>query len=190
MPILRTVSPLVVFALSSLGCSEAVPVASEGAYSVSFLQAASSSSSCKVASHNAQVGSVTAVNLDALTKDSVNGARVQCSVTPSGGGFAAAGIIEDVNGNHLDFLIPSISPSATEANPALGGVGFRSATTQNTYRAPGDKPCKFWLEGNDEQVDGGRIWVSFKCEAVGDPSRDSSCQVAPGSALAMQNCDQ
>ena len=185
----RNALPLVALAFSSFGCSEAVPVASEGAYAVSFLQAGAASGNCKVASHNIAFGSVSAVALDALEKDSVDGAKLQCSVTRNGAGFAAAGILEDSLGNHLDFLIPSISAAATEAAPAMGNVGFRSAKTQNTYNAPSDEPCKFWITGK-EQIDGGRIWVSFKCETVSDPSHDSSCQIAPGSTLAMQNCDE
>ncbi|MBM4357628.1 MAG: hypothetical protein FJ096_05900 [Deltaproteobacteria bacterium] len=179
-----------ILALSSSACSEAVPVASEGAYSVSFLQAASSTAKCIVGSHNAQVGSVTPVDLDALVKDSVNGARLQCTVKREGNGFSAAGIIEDASGNHIDFLIPSIDAGANEANPASGTVGFRSATTQNIYRSPTDAPCKFWIAGTSGQIDDGRIWASFRCEQVRYPANDSSCQIAPGSAIAMQNCDQ
>jgi hypothetical protein len=186
--IVTCISALV--ALSSSGCSEAVPVASEGAYSVSFLQAASSTEKCIVGSHNAQVGSVTSADLDALVKDSVNGARLQCSVKSEGGSFSAAGIIEDASGNHIDFLIPSITASANEANPATGTVGFRSANTQNIYRSPTTAPCKFWIAGTNGQVDEGRIWVSFRCEQVSYPANSSTCQIAPGSAIAMQNCDQ
>lgn len=176
--------------LSSAGCSEAVPVASEGAYSVSFLQAASSTSKCIVASHNSQVGGVTSADLDALLKDAQNGARLQCTVKKEGAGFSAVGIIEDVNGNHLDFSVPLITAAANETSPATGTVGFRSATTQNIYRSPTTAPCKFWIAGTNGQVDEGRIWMSFRCEQVSDPGHDSSCQIAPGSAIAMQNCDQ
>lgn len=191
---MSTLRPLhslaIVVAFSSLGCSEAVPLASEGAYSVSFLQVSTSEDKCIVGNHNAQVGGVTSVALDALVKDTVAGARIQCSVTAKDGGFSAAGLIEDTNANHLDFTIPLINIGASEANPAFGTVGFRSATTQNTYRSAGDKPCKFWFSSDVEQIDSGRIWVSFSCEAINDPGHDSSCQVSQGSVLAMQNCDQ
>ncbi len=189
MSIPRFAVPFFVLCLSAVACSEAVPVASEGAYVVSFLATPSAGKTCKITSHNAQIGGVTASALDLLKKDTVDGAKVQCSVTANGASFSASGIIEDGSGNHFDFVIPSISASATEAAPALGNIGFRSPTTVALYRAPAETACKFWFTGN-EQLAAGLIWVSFKCDAISDLGHDSSCQITAGSALAMQNCDQ
>jgi hypothetical protein len=180
-------------ALFWFGCSEAVPPASQGAFVAEFRQA--DGGKCKVASHPINVGSATVKDLFELRTDSIKGARVQCTVTESGGGFTVKGLIDDGKGSQIDFTIPSIAAGATKAAPAKGNVGVESPKTGETYRSQGDD-CSFWFERDNDakgQVGGGILWVSFECPKVVNLGEGSECNIdgtAFSSVIAMQNCDQ
>ncbi len=177
-------SPLFV---ASAGCSEAVPAASEGAFSLQFVNAPSPGKECNIDTHNSNVGYTDVTENREFVKDTIDGATIYCAVTPEGDGFLAGGFMTH-NGRHLEFTIPKITAKATEASPATGSVGYSSPQTINKYQSPPGVPCKFWFE-NDQQISTGRIWMQFRCEEVEYPSANRSCQVS-GGTIAMQNCDQ
>ncbi|MBM4374579.1 MAG: hypothetical protein FJ095_05795 [Deltaproteobacteria bacterium] len=180
-------------ALFWFGCSEAVPPASQGAFIAEFRQP--DGGKCKVASHPIKVGSATVKDLFDLRTDSVDGTTVQCTVTEASGGYTVKGLIDDGDGNQIDFTIPSISANASKAAPVKGNVGVRSPKTGDTYRSPGND-CSFWLErdnGAKGQVGSGILWVSFECPKIVNLGEASECNIDGttfSSVIAMQNCDQ
>ncbi len=173
--------------LGSAACSEAVPPASEGAFSVAFQSIPTGGKSCMVKNHNINVGTVSSSDIQ-LLKDTVGGSAMQCAVTANGGGFRAVGLLENNGGAHLDFRVDSIAPGGT----GTGSLGYRSVDTVNVYRTPSDKPCKFSFSSaanSREEIALGRLWMDFTCEQIADVSHNSSCAIQIGT-VAMQNCDQ
>ena len=181
-------------ALLAMACSEPVPPASQGAFTLSFVQTSSTpGAQCRVKGHQAQVGGATAKSVTDLKKDTIGGAVIFCSVTTAGAGFEADGAI-DLEGRHLEFVAKGITAAATKDNPFVGTVSYSSLETAGPYQSP---ECKFWLQpytenGNTsvrEEIAGGRIWVDFACPSINNASANSVCGISTGT-IAMQNCLQ
>jgi hypothetical protein len=175
-------------ALSS-GCSEAVSVASEGAYQAQFYATnGGAKAKCNIAGHNRGVGYVSATEVRRpLIKDTVGGAKIQCAVKAEGGGVAAVGIIEDKSANHIDFEIKAITSGATDMQPATGRLGYRSDVTAVIYNSTSAKPCKFFFSPQQaKELAPGRIWVQYLCPEI--ESEGFGCEV--NGTLAMENCEQ
>jgi len=143
---------------------------------------------CKIAPHNAQIGHTDATANTELKKDTLGGAQIFCRVIDSGGQFEAQGYL-DLGATHLDFRVNNISMDATDGAPALGAVSYRSVDTIQLYSSPGDAPCEFYFSGAQE-IAAGRVWMQFSCPQVANAGTGSSCAIATGSTIAMQNCDQ
>jgi hypothetical protein len=192
---LRSSLPLVALAsLGSLGCSDPIPVAVDGAYVVSFSQQSGNTkcgstggvSPCRVKFHTGQVGGVNTNEFNVRKRDTEGGARLACSVTHSGNGFAIQGTIED-GSDRLSVRVDAIDAMATLMKPAVGQVAYASPTTVNSYGSPPGK-CNFWRSAKGE-IDAGKMWIDFSCSTVDDCSHDSSCTIQQGT-IAMENCDQ
>ncbi len=176
-----------VAALSCFGCSEAVPPASEGAFTLVFSSVGTGGETCQIAPHNAQIGYTDVTKNSELKKDTIGGAQIFCRVIDNGGEFEAHGF-QELSANHLDFTVSNLSPGATEAAPALGNVSYRSVDTVRLYSSPGDAMCEFWFD-NAQQVATGRVWMEFRCPQIANAASNSSCAISSGT-IAMQNCDQ
>src|SRR5207253_1653170 len=93
---------------------------------------------CGIAGHNSAVGGITSTAISTKVKDTEAGAKLACSVTPSGDGFNAVGTIQQ-GAERLDFQIFGISPT----KPGTGKVSFSSPKTAGLYESAGAKPCTF-----------------------------------------------
>lgn len=170
-------------ALATLaGCSDPVPQVADGAFWLATIQ--SDPLACKHAGHTAQVGAVDSLERKTVITDGQNKTKVQCEVLGAAAPFEVHGQIDDqVNSaNFLEISIPSISPSATIDDPAVGSITF---STPNTAGNPYGGSCNFYFEGTKESVASGRIWVSFQCDAL--VSGMSTCPLKQGYAI-FENC--
>jgi hypothetical protein len=172
----------------AIGCSDAVPPAAEGAYSAAFVQ---SGSMCSIATHQDAVGAADAENYG-LVKDGTPLTDVTCIVLDDGGSFYAEGFISDQDGaRSLKFAVGGLTQGATEDDPALGSVAFRSKATLKTFSSPVNT-CRFWfIPGSRQQVAAGRLWVTFECDVVESEGRQ--CRLGDATrknTVALQNCDQ
>lgn len=181
---------LAALCVASAACSDAVSLASEGAYLVYFKQSASSGRMCNIVSHNSNVGTVDSTVVGLLLKDTVRGAKMECSVSAAGAGVQAVGVLQDAEARYLDFRIGAITTAATKMQPVTGNIGYRSPATVNLFRAPGDPPCKFYLNTKQAgQLATGKIWVDFECPEIHYDGANQGCEIT-GGTIAMQNCTQ
>ena len=182
----RLVSSLLTAPLAclALSCSEPVPPASQGAFFLSFVaQSSVPNTECRVKGHQAQVGGVKPTEITDLKKDTVGGAQIFCVVSGSGT-FDAEGTIQ-LEDRYLNFVTKGISTAATKDNPFKGALSYSSLTTAGSYSS---SECNFYFEA-EEQVDAGRIWMSFECPSISSGSDNSVCSINFGT-IAMQNCEQ
>lgn len=164
-------------------CTEPVPPSASGAYKVAFTFV----SGCMQKAHEGTVGVVTDAKKTTVVVDGVEGATVACSVAGAGTGpYSVTG--EIVQGsNALNFTIPAISKTATEAMPAEGSVSYRSVITADTYSSAQMPACQFYFKsGTPETVDPGKIWVAFRCDKV--LALPSECALGE-SYILLENCD-
>lgn len=114
-----------------------------------------------------------------------NQVTVQCSVTGTGT-FSVSGTAKTV-ADVLAIDIPSISPSATEANPAVGTATFESAlhTADDSYGGS----CNFYFKGDGQTVATGKIWGAFTCASVLDSGgQEDTCAISE-SYFVFENCN-
>jgi hypothetical protein len=176
-----------VAALSCFGCSEAVPPAAEGAFTLVFQSVGTGGESCNIGPHNAQLGYTDSTKNSELKKDTIAGAQIFCRVMDSGGEFEAQGYME-LGATHLNYTVSNLSGANTASSPALGHVSYRSVDTVRLYTSPGDAKCEFFFD-NDQEVAAGRVWMQFSCPQIANAASNSSCAISLGT-IAMQNCDQ
>ncbi len=189
-----SLSAVALVSLGSFGCSEAIPVAVDGAYTVKFSSTAGGAkcgadgklSTCLTKFHTEQVGGVSPIEFNLRKRDTEGGARLACSVTQVAGGFAAVGTIAD-GANRLDFKIPLIDPTTSAMKQVPGTVVYSSPETVSPYASPSGK-CNFYKSPSG-QIDAGKLWVTFSCVEVDNCSQQSSCSIDQGT-VAMENCDQ
>lgn len=170
-------------AAGSMGCSEPVPPASQGAFVAAF----QAPGSCGKDIHNEQIGYADATEIRDLKKNGVGGAQIFCAVSSAGGGFDVEAEMKLFSTN-LRVNIKGIPSTATVDDPHPGTVTYQTQKTVKPYTSPQDNPCDFWFL-NSQEVAGGRIWAQFKCETIEDVSTNTICALGD-STLAMQNCDQ
>ncbi|MBI4702190.1 MAG: hypothetical protein HY744_13765 [Deltaproteobacteria bacterium] len=161
------------------GCSEDVPPAAFGAWSVMF----TAPGGCKVKPHNRSLGILTDAKVDMKFRDGDNGAEILCTVTGAGPfsvqGRASQGPLD------LEVVIDSLPDAATAkaGNPALGSVSYLSPETVKMFRSPADKPCKFYFSKAPPQlVQPGYVWLEFKCDTVEnrEQSEPNICAITKG----------
>jgi len=125
-----------------------------------------------------------------MVMDGMEGARMYCAVTQQGSGFALD--IEAQQGaNYLKFSVASIPATATESSPTAGLVTLVTDRVGKGYTSTSANPCQFYFnDAQRAQLAPGRVWVSFKCPTLQDPSANpaSLCAVNQGYA-AFQNCE-
>ncbi|APR86153.1 Hypothetical protein A7982_11502 [Minicystis rosea] len=174
----------VAFAMSA-GCSEPVPVSADGAFFLATIQ--DDPLKCSHAGHTVQVGAVDSVQKTTVIIDGTDQITVDCNVVSlkeSGAPFKVQGKIDAQlkSGNYMEIAIPSISPSATADAPAAGSIVFSDPKTAGQ---PYSGSCDFYFEQKNQTVADGRIWVSFKCDAL--TSGMSTCPLKQGYAI-FENC--
>jgi len=179
---------LVALAGTSLGCSEAVPPANQGAVSAQFITASpvGEPGSCTIGPHPFQLGVTNPSDTGQIIflRDGEADAKVFCSVTAANGGWNASAEIED-GPRSFKFTVNGISPDNDATSPATGSVTYRSVETVNYFTSTDEYPCQFWL--NDQQeVNDGRVWMQYSCPLIQNGTRD--CALGE-STIAMQNCD-
>jgi hypothetical protein len=112
---------------------------------------------------------------------------VTCRVVDNGGAFEARGTLE-LGSNALEFSVGNISAEATENQPALGDVSYRSLDTIKLYMSPDDPQCEFFFV-NSQDIVSGRVWMNFTCRQIANASTNNSCAISFGT-IALQNCEQ
>jgi hypothetical protein len=177
---------LVLLAGAVASCSEAVPPAAQGAFTLSFQGMGTGGKACKIAGHNSSVGHATPSLLDKLEEDTVAGARIYCSVTGEGAFDVEATIT--MAGHFLEIAAAGVKQSATSDAPATGSASFASPDTVVQYVSPTNAPCSFWFT-KDQQIAAGRAWMELKCDQIAHAGTDSSCAISAGT-VAIQNCEQ
>ncbi len=167
----------------SVGCSEPVPPASQGAFVAAF----QAPGTCGKDIHNEQIGYADASEIRDLKKNGVGGAQIYCAVSSAGGGFDVEAEMRLGNTN-IRINIGSIPSTATEDSPALGSVTYQTQKTVKPYTSPQDTPCEFWF-ANSQEVAAGRMWAQFRCPEIEDAGTNTVCALGE-STVALQNCDQ
>ncbi|WP_437631208.1 hypothetical protein [Sorangium sp. So ce854] len=170
--------------LLGFGCSDPAPPTPRGAYYMNF---AKPGASCNASSHSEALGEVSESARSRVVTDGEEGAEIECSVTGSGTFKVSARARNNPEVTEIRVNIPSISPAATQEEPATGSVSFSSAeTVGKPFVSDPANPCKFWFEPESEQgVSPGEIWVVFECPAMKESQY--TCALRRG-ALAFDGC--
>jgi hypothetical protein len=170
-------------AVGSVGCSEPVPPASQGAFVAAF----QAPGACGKDIHNEQIGYADATEIRALQKNGVGGAQIFCAVGGGGGGFDIEAELK-LFSNNMRINIAGMPSDATLDNPHPGTVTYQTQKTVKPYTSPQDAPCQFWFI-NAQEVAAGRVWAQFQCDTIEDVSTNTTCALGE-STVALQNCDQ
>ena len=177
-----------VAAVATIGCSEAVPPANQGAVSAQFRSSSldPDGKQCNLGGHEMQIGFAHATQQNQITfqRDGDAGDNIFCSVKSEGGGFKVQ-VEMDVGANVLS-IDANVSTSNSETDRATGSLGYRTVATINKLITPNDAPCTFWLNESQE-IAAGRAWLTFECDRI--ENNDRSCGLQR-SIVALQNCDQ
>ncbi len=171
--------------LSGCGSSSAPPA--DGAWFVSLV---SDTGQCNLADIMSKTGSVTDQSKQSTIENAMSNVTIECSVTQgTGNSFAVSATGEDPTastGSNLTLNIASLSPSATQANPATGTVTFSSPQTVNDEFA--SSSCNFYFSSKSEGVALGQVWVTFDCPMLENRTGTMSvCDLKQGFAI-FENC--
>ncbi len=163
------------------------PPPAEGALSLVFQSIGTGGLSCNIPPHNVNIGFTNSMKNTELLRNNHDGADMSCTVVDKGAEFQAQGYMEQ-GATYLDFTVSHISSAASETQPALGKVSYRSVDTSVLYASPSDAQCEFFFE-NAQEVAAGRVWMQFTCPQIANVANASSCAISLGT-IAMQNCEQ
>lgn len=170
--------------LLGFGCSDPSPPTPRGAY---FMNFAKLGASCNAQSHSEALGEVSQASRLRVVTDGQESAEIDCSVTGSGTFKVSARARNNQEATEIRVNIPSISPSATQEEPATGSISFSSAETAGKpFVSDPENPCQFWFVPESEQgVSPGEIWVAFECPSMKESQY--TCALRRG-ALAFDGC--
>lgn len=205
----------VALAVSTFGCSEAVPFASQAALSAQFRQV-DSSTNCAAGFPLVAIGGINKTDKPTFIEDGVGGAEISCGVIDVGGRYDVGAELktyrktpDPANPNDkskvkwdVDTIftmgISGLGDSSTMQNPASGEVTIRNDQTKNVYTGTS---CKFWLDkegGGRGEVQPGAVRVTFECPQVLLGGGSSTCKIETTddplekngdySVVALQNC--
>lgn len=185
-----TVVGAVTCAFATMGCSEAVPPASQAAFFGAFQSSSNyPDHTCDKDLHNGQIGFVDVTEIKDIKKDGEAGALVFCAVETNGDGFKVEAEARQ-GSTTVRVKVDKIKAGATAADPAMGQVTYKTRQTVKAYISPSDVPCEFWFDPDSSQeVAAGRIWAQFKCQVIQNASTSSACTLGE-STIAFQNCEQ
>lgn len=179
---------LVALAGMSLGCSEAVPPANQGAVSAQFItsSAVGTPGSCSIAPHPFQIGVTHPSDTGQIIflRDGEAQAQIFCSVVPEGSAWNVAAEMEE-GARSFKVTVNGLSPSSTIDAPASGSVTYRSVETIDFFTSTEEFPCNFWIT-DQQEVNDGRVWAQYSCPLLQSKARD--CALGE-STIALQNCD-
>ncbi len=182
-------SLLAVSVLAAFGCSDSVPLPSQGSVTLSIRSVNVNAMSCPFTAKTYLVGAPAPTSFDPgqSVVDGEHGAAVNCSVQGSGpytfsGSLAAA----TSEGQHITV---TLTDGTVDADKATGTVGV-SIYTPDLAAAfvSGATPCT--LTTNNKQVKPGQpgsIWVDFECPTIAAPPANL-CGVGK-STIVFQNCN-
>ena len=103
---------------------------------------------------------------------------------PEGNSWNIAAEMEE-GPRSFKVTVNGLSPSSTQAEPALGSVTYRSVETIDFFTSTEDFPCTFWIT-DQQEVNDGRVWAQYSCPLLQSKQRD--CALGE-STIALQNCD-
>jgi hypothetical protein len=154
-----------------------------------------SGSLCALTGNTVQLGDVTAAAINVRVTDGEQSmgetASVACAVVTLSGGAFQVQALTSLGADSLQVNLPSITPGATMAEPAIGTITYASNATVEPYGGM----CGFYFaaasvsEGVVEGVAQGKFWSAFTCAGITDDasSPPSTCPVAE-SYFVMENC--
>jgi hypothetical protein len=184
---LAALASLTPLALFTLGCGDDPITPAQGAFSVLFGGSPPGTTTpCATPSHNMAIGSVTSTTKNDLAVNAQKDAEVQCSVTGGRNSFTVDVKRFFYNATSFNMLVQSISPDATEADPATGSITVSDA---NTVQAFSSSDCKFYFSEDVQGVDLGKAWLSFECANVtnGGGADKQECSLQGGTAI-FEHC--
>ncbi|MES1173565.1 MAG: hypothetical protein ABUL62_04480 [Myxococcales bacterium] len=177
--------------LAALGCSDPVPLPAQGAITLSVrLPANTTSGTCPDSGTTYESGSPapSTGNPGGSLVDGDKGARVSCSVKPSGGGFAFSGnfAANTTSGESFPITV-TFSNGVIDANGnGTADIGVYTPKLSQTYSS--SVACTVNVLGSPKQVKGGSIWASFSCPSITNPP-SGLCAVGSNSVVVFENCD-
>jgi hypothetical protein len=170
----------VLFALASLGCSEAVEPPPQGGLTISISSSAEAppGTSCPSVGHTKNIG-VPAPSASNPGQRIVDGEGGGVSCTVKGGDPAS------FNGKITQGSISFTMIGQTSAT-GTGNIIYYDNDIALTMQNPTDKPCTITAEkpGAGFQVEGGRIWAEFSCPLI--VQENYSCRAS--GIFVMENC--
>jgi hypothetical protein len=143
---------------------------------------ATETQSCPPGNVQIDVGTVNSSPPETVV-DGKDGAKVSCSVAPSGGKFNASGSIEK---GSLSFAFRDV---VTGGMSAVGQVEFSDPAAGVRYASTLDKPCVFqFAPGSDQGVEAGRIFVQFDCATLASAADPLDVCSARYGYVLLENC--
>lgn len=182
-------APVALFAAAlaapALGCNSPVPATPDTAW---VLNLSGGGAMCNLGNSVGLMGDIndttiqTRVNDGAASK--MGNASVTCTVSPSGAGFNVQASASQ-GGFTVNFSIPELDASASQATPAMGEVSYESAATATPYSGA----CKFYFTNKAQGVSAGKVWAVYSCDGItnAQASPPSTCGVGV-SYFAFENC--
>jgi hypothetical protein len=175
--------------LAALGCSDPVPRPAQGNLNLSVQQALVGAANCPVPGKTYVVGNpkgpTAAVPGDRLI-DGQNGASIKCSVH-GGGPFTFSGTIKGLS-SESDKVALTITNGTVNADKLTGTATIAVNTPQlaGTFTSA-EGGCTISVV--NQNVKGGSIWATAKCESVTEPTTAKTCAVGDTTTFILENCD-
>jgi hypothetical protein len=160
------------------GCEDDPPPPPQGGFTATFV---STGADCSLDSHTGHIGNVSSTEKE-LKQHGTDSTEIECTIS-------ASSISADAyrKSDYLAVEVGSISPNATQDDPATGIISFVSANTVDVFTSPADSPCEVWFdEGTDQGIQAGEAWFAFRC-AVVEAQGGRTCAIQQGYA-AFANC--
>lgn len=164
-------------------CEDPPPPTPAGGFTVAFSQ--TTGGVCGIASHQNKMGEVLGDGEPELVTSGTQDTTTSCTIEAAGGGFSVSASLE--GGATVSINVPSISASATEAEPVTGSVSYASTQTAgDVFQSPQATPCEFWIDADAGQyVKAGEAWLTFRCAEVVNEA--DTCGLST-SYVALRNC--
>ena len=188
-------SLLAVPVLTALGCSDPVPLPSQGAVSLNIKSVAVNEMSCPLTAKLYQVYDTGTAGFTAPSSsnpgnsvvDGDSGASVSCSVQGSGP-FTFSGSLTGNTSEHQKITV-TLSNGTVDANKSTGTVNVNVYTPDLLAAfSNGSTPCTVTV--NNKQLNAGKpgsIWLNFSCPTIAYPP-SSLCGIDT-STIVFQNCN-
>jgi hypothetical protein len=182
-------SLLAVPVLTALGCSDPVPLPSQGSVSLNIMSVAVSGMSCPTTAKVYQIGSPAPTTTDPgqSVVDGDKGSSVSCSVQGSGP-YTFSGSLTGITSEGQPISL-TLNNGTVDANKSTGTVNVNVSTPDlGAVFSSGSTPCTVTV--NNMQVkpgNPGSIWLNFTCPTIANPP-SNLCGIGQ-STIVFQNCN-